>query len=100
MTAALRGLAGNGDSRTPRTDVTRKLQLSQYQATPEPETTSEACRKNWTVARMKVNSAFQLDIKVLESAGRVKWHRNQGAEVESCGSPSSAGVDPLSFINF
>ncbi len=72
----------------PRVTTLRLLQEKGYQATSEPETTSEAsylgCGKKRTGLllsgpkssfQMKVNFAFHLEIKVPESGGRVERHR-------------------------
>ncbi len=62
----------------------RRLQEKGYQATSEPETTSEAsylgCGEkelsgSKSSFQMKVNFAFHLEIKVPESGGRVERHR-------------------------
>ncbi len=62
----------------------RRLQEKGYQATSEPETTSEAsylgCGEKELSGpkssfQMKVNFAFHLEIKVSESGGRVERHR-------------------------
>ncbi len=62
----------------------RRLQEKGYQATSEPETTSEAsylgCGEKELSGpkssfQMKVNFAFHLEIKVPESGGRVERHR-------------------------
>ncbi len=66
---------------SPRSDVFRQ---KGYQATSEPETTSEAsylgCGEKELSGpkssfQMKVNFAFHLEIKVPESGGRVERHR-------------------------
>ncbi len=71
-----------------RVTTLRRLQEKVYQATSEPETTSEAsylgCGEKRTGLLlsgpkssflMKVNFAFHLEIKVPESGGRVERHR-------------------------
>ncbi len=67
-----------------RVTTLRHLQEKGYQATSEPETTSEAAylgcgrkRTQWSkvLFQMKVNFAFHLEIKVPESGGRVERHR-------------------------
>ncbi len=108
MTASLRILSSKADSNTcesftrsglklesvHRVTTLRRLQEKGYQATSEPETTSEASylgcgKKNglWkkrtglllsgpkSSFQMKVNFAFHLEIKVPESGGRVERHR-------------------------
>ncbi len=67
-----------------RVTTLRRLQEKGYQATSEPETTSEASYLGcWekelsgpkSSFQMKVNFAFHLEIKVPESGGRVERHR-------------------------
>ncbi len=67
-----------------RVTTLRRLQEKGYQATSEPETTSEAsylgCGEKELSGpkssfQMKVNFAFHLEIKVPESGGRVERHR-------------------------
>ncbi len=67
-----------------RVTTLRRLQEKGYQATSEPETTSEAsylgCGEKKlsdpkSSFQMKVNFAFHLEIKVPESGGRVERHR-------------------------
>ncbi len=68
-----------------RVTTLRRLQEKGYQATSEPETTSEAsylgCGEKEldcgpkSSFQMKVNFAFHLEIKVPESGGRVERHR-------------------------
>ncbi len=67
-----------------RVTMLRRLQEKGYQATSEPETTSEAsylgCGEKELSGpkssfQMKVNFAFNLEIKVPESGGRVERHR-------------------------
>ncbi len=71
-----------------RVTTLRRLQEKGYQATSEPETTSEAsylgCGEKELdccsvvqspLFRFKVNFAFNLEIKVPESGGRVERHR-------------------------
>ncbi len=67
-----------------RVTTLRRLQEKGYQATSEPETTSEAsylgCGEKELSGpkssfQMKVNFAFNLEIKVPESGGRVERHR-------------------------
>ncbi len=67
-----------------RVTTLRHLQEKDYQATSEPETTSEAsylgCGEKELSGpkssfQMKVTFAFHLDIKVPESGGRVERHR-------------------------
>ncbi len=69
----------------------RCLQEKGYQATSEPETTSEAsylgCGEKELSGpkssfQMKVNFAFHLEIKVPESGGRVERHRFMLLEVQ------------------
>ncbi len=66
-----------------RVTTLRRLQEKGYQATSEPETTSEAsylgCGEKELSGpkssfQMKVNFAFHLEIKVPESGGRVEMH--------------------------
>ncbi len=67
-----------------RVTMLRRLQEKGYQATSEPETTSEVsylgCGEKELSGpkssfQMKVNFAFHLEIKVPESGGRVERHR-------------------------
>ncbi len=67
-----------------RVTTLRRLQEKGYQATSEPETTSEAsylgCGEKELSGpkssfQMKINFAFHLEIKVPESGGRVERHR-------------------------
>ncbi len=67
-----------------RVTTLRRLQEKGYQATSEPETTSEAsylgCGEKELSGpkssfQMNVNCAFHLEIKVPESGGRVERHR-------------------------
>ncbi len=67
-----------------RVTTLRRLQEKGYQATSEPETTSEApylgCGEKELSGpkssfQMKVNFAFHLEIKVPESGGKVERHR-------------------------
>ncbi len=102
MTASLRILSSKADSNTcesftrsglklesvqSRVTTLRRLQEKGYQATSEPETTSEASylgcgEKNWTVAQwskvlFSVESKFCISFgnKVPESGGRAERHR-------------------------
>ncbi len=92
MTASLRILSSKADSNTCESftrsglklETLRRLQEKGYQATSEPETTSEAsyldCGEKELSGpkssfQMKVNFAFHLEIKVPESGGRVERHR-------------------------
>ncbi len=97
MTASLRILSSKADSNTWESFIRsglklesvhqeslRRLQEKGYQATSEPETTSEAsylgCGEKELSGpkssfQMKVNFAFHLEIKVPESGGRVERHR-------------------------
>ncbi len=98
MTASLRILSSKADSTLVRASqgvdwswsqcikshTLRRLQEKGYQATSEPETTSEAsylgCGEKELSGpkssfQMKVNVAFRLEIKVPESGGRVERHR-------------------------
>ncbi len=98
MTASLRIQSSKADSNTcesftrsgeagvsaSRVTTLRRLQEKGYQATSEPETTSEAsylgCGEKELSGpkssfQMKVNCAFHMEIKVPESGGRVERHR-------------------------
>ncbi len=98
-----------------RVTTLRRLQEKGYQATSEPETTSEAsylgCGEKELSGpkssfQMKVNFAFHLEIKVPESGGRLE-SQNQCCLKSSVKFPqsvmiwaamSSAGVGPLCFL--
>ncbi len=99
MTASLRIQSSKADSNTWESSTrsglklesvhqesprSRRLQEKGYQATSEPETTSEASylgcgekelRGPKSSFQMKVNFAFHLEIKVPESGERVERHR-------------------------
>ncbi len=100
-----------------RVTTLRSLQEKGYQATSEPETTSEVsylgCGEKELSGpkssfQMKVNFAFHLEIKVPESGGRVERHRIHVAwniysvkfpqSVMIWAAMSSAGVGPLCFL--
>ncbi len=99
-----------------RVTTLRRLQETGYQATSEPETTSEAsylgCGEKELSGpkssfQMKVNFAFHLEIKVPESGGRVGEAQNPCCLKSSVKFPqsvmiwaamSSAGVGPLCFL--
>ncbi len=129
MTASLRIQSSKADSNTwesftrselklesvHRVTTLRRLQEKGYQATSEPETTSEAsylgCGEKELSGpkssfQMKVNFAFHLEIKVPESGGRVERHRIHVAwspvfsfqSVMIWAAMSSAGVGPLCFL--
>ncbi len=75
-----------------RVTMIRHLQEKGYQATSEPETTSEAsylgCGEKELSGpkssfQMKVHFAFHLEIKVPESGGRVERHRIHVCEVST-----------------
>ncbi len=95
-----------------RVTTLRRLQEKGYQATSEPETTSEAsylgCGEKeldcCSVVQCPLNFAFHLEIKVPESGGRVERHRIHVAwspvwsfpkSVMIWGAVTSAGVGPL-----
>ncbi len=121
MTASLRIQSSKADSNTCESftrsglklesvhQESPRLQEKGYQATSEPETTSEAsylgCGPKSSF-QMKVNFAFNLEIKVPESGGRVERHRIHVAwspvwsfqSVMIWAAMSSAGVGPLCFL--
>ncbi len=87
----------------------RRLQEKGYQATSEPETTSEAsylgCGEKELSGpkssfQMKVNFAFHLEITVPESGGRVERSSMKFPQsVKIWAAMSSAGVGPLCFLS-